>query len=226
MKLVHVDVILVFARSKREESAEVRVFKALGGKRRQPQSEEGDVSITMEQDKVRIYWTREGCGILCEKIPNMDNCTDKIIDFLGRVNKAVPIGKITGMEFTTNWIMDADDYDFPKLEKKYRKAMLIAPTVIDGTIIDSSAILDIQLDSGSILHHQSGAMRPKQLVEDFLFFEPEELPKTFLFLYASVERREPMRYTDAAIRKTLSSLQSHCEFHATRIEKIWRKSIL
>lgn len=226
MKLVHVDVIVIFARTKREESAPIRVFKALGGSGHQPQPEKGEVSINMMQDRTNIYWTREGCGILCEKVSNLDDCTDKIMDFLARANKAVPIRQMAGIQFDTKWIIEANDYDFSELERKYRKAMLITPTGIDGTIIDSSALFDIQLDSDSILHHQSGAMRLQQLEEDILFFDPEELPKTFLFLEAQVARRVPMRYSGKEMRTALSVYRAYCESHAAKIEKIWRKAIL
>lgn len=226
MKLVHVDVIVIFARRKREEPAPVRVFKALGGRGRQPPPEKGEVTISTIQDRTNIYWTREGCGILCEKVSSLDDCTDKIMGFLARVNKAVPIRQMAGIQFDTNWIIEANDYDFSELEKRYRKAMLITPTAVDGTIIDSSALFDIQLDPDSILHHQSGAMRLQQLEEDILFFDPEELPRTFLFLEAQVERREPMRYSDKGMRTVLSVYKAYCESHAAKIEKIWRKAIL
>jgi hypothetical protein len=148
------------------------------------------------------------------------------MDFLARANKAVPIRQMAGIQFDTNWIIEANDYDFSELEKKYRKAMLITPIGIDGTVIDSSAIFDIQLDDGSTLHHQSGAMRLQQLEEDYLFFGPEQLPKTFLFLEAQVERLEPMRYSDKGMRAALSVFRAYCKSHADRIEKIWRKAIL
>ncbi len=226
MKLVHVDVIVIFARRKREESAPVRVFKALGGRGRQPELEEAEVTIRTIQDRTNIYWTREGFSILCEKVSSLDSCTDKIMDFVARSNKAVPINQMKVIEFTTYWIMEANEYGFSELEKRYRKAMLITPTAVDGTIIDCSAIFDIQLNTNNILHHQSGAMRLQQLEEDFVFFKPEELPERFLFLEAQVARRERMRYTDKGMRNALSVLSSYCESHAAKIEKIWRKAIL
>ena len=222
MHLVHFAVDLDFAEETRLPSPAETVYKTITGQkaRKSARPAEPGVHVEMAGEKVDIRWRQEACKIVVEHTPSPEYCVETVLSWLSQINKVARMGKISSTKVVTHWLLPAPDYDFASLERKYREKMIAgSEDILKGTF-DSSAILDIHIGD-CILHHQSGSMDPEQLLEDFLLFKPDEVPKVFLFLFASVTSEKVVEYSEDGMRQHLITLFGHCKSHSDVFGQIW-----
>jgi len=135
------------------------------------------------------------------------------------INSAAPITKISSKQLVTNWIIPARKQTFSALEELYRRRMMAEGKFMHGTY-DSSVVLDMKIDD-CILHHQSGPMEPKQLCANYLEYEREDLPKVFLFLYASLRDAKVIEYSREEMQHYLEKAFDQCTAHSQAFSEIW-----
>ena len=110
--------------------------------------------------------------------------------------------------------------DFKSLEQKYRDNLVI-PQPLWENIYDSSVLADMEVN-GSTFHHQSGAMQVPQLMASYLEFKLSSVPRTFLFLWASIINKRMVKYSMRGIRRFLHTSLQQCEHHSKLFEDSWR----
>lgn len=113
------------------------------------------------------------------------------------------------------------NYDFISLEQLYRGKSIQQCSFANG-VYDSSVILDIKIGNYS-LHHQSGAMEPNQLNTDYLEYERKDLPKTFVFLYASVLDETILQYNREGMESFTREAFNYCLAHSKEFGELWER---
>lgn len=219
MQLVHISIDIKF-----EENAELytparKVFTALGGKIPKTLPREPYVSIRREKLKALVNWRYNGCRITLERTENRNECVNLAVQFLETIDSVVRIGNMQRVDVNTNWILPTPRHNFASLNELYMQTLMSQKKFMEGTF-DSSVILDGRIDD-LILSHQSGPMEPKQLVEEFLVFKREALPKLFIFLSIEISHRNVLEYSKVKMRSFLEECLSHCERHSEDFGKIW-----
>ena len=220
MRLVHLEIRVDFAEEIEEYSLEQKVYKAITGKmpRELEQKTKQPVLIRSPKRKQTVEWDTESCGVVLEEVPDINNFLKLVILLLDNINAVAPIGKLSRRNLITHWLLPAPNYDFKALEQKYRETIMVPKPFCQGTV-DSSIILDISVRDG-ILHHQSGAMWPQQL-DDYLYFKAADIPKAFLFLWASIEEKKMVNYSSEEMQNYLLMSFNHCKSHSEAFERIW-----
>jgi len=221
VRLVQAGVLCDFAEEKRRYSLSDEVYKALAAEPREQRRPvpEHSVMLRFTEDKLTVIWTPALCRVILEKVSSFDDCIATILDLLQTINETAPIRELRHRRAFTHWILPTPKYDFTSLEKKYRKTM-IADTVITNLAFDSSVIIDSAVNDW-MLHHQSGAMTDKQLLDEHLRFKLGDLPKVFLFLEASIEDKKVVQYSGEEMRNYLTKSFELCQSHSDVFEKIW-----
>lgn len=221
MRLVHLEIRVGFAEEIQEHSLEQKVHKAITGKipRELEQKTKQPVLIQSPKRKQAVKWDTESCDIVLEEVPDINNFLKMVILLLDNINAVAPIDKLSRRNLTTYWILPAPNYDSPSLEQKYREIML-AQNEISSLAADSSAIFDIRIGELT-LHHQSGPMWPQQLLDDYLHFKAADIPKAFLFLWASIEEKKVVKYSSEEIQNYLLRSFNHCKSHSEAFDRIW-----
>lgn len=199
-----------------------QVFEALGGRpellaARQITTE--GVNIRVDKDKMTVAWNPTGCRITMENISDRDHCLKMILSGLQTIDSAAPIGKLSSNRFFTHWILPTPKYDFVSLERKYRETMIV-PSDITRDTYDSCIILDIKVGKLT-LHHQSGAMEPKQLNKVYLKYKLDNVPKVFLFLEASIQADKVVQYAGEEMQSFLTRSLEICTSHSEVFNKFW-----
>lgn len=223
MRLVSLQLEIEFAEEIREYSLEQKVHKAITDEmpeeaERQTQQR---VGIRFTKNKLAVRWDTRSIVVNLEQVSNIDNFIEIVISLLDRINEVAPIGKLSRRNFITNWLLPAPNYNFSALECKYRETMIVQKPICEDTI-DSSALLDISISDG-ILHHQSGAMKIKQLSDHYLVFKPDDVPAVFLFLWASIEEKKVVKYSGEEIRNYMIKSFNHCKSHSEAFERFWEE---
>lgn len=175
--------------------------------------------LEVSKDKVSVIWQPTFCRIRIENVSNLKYCIDRIMSFLGEIDKVAPIGEVSSRIFITYWILPAPNYNFASLERKYRDTMIVEND-ISNVAYDSSVILDISAD-GRTLHHQSGAMAPPQLQQTHLAFKLDNLPKAFIFLEASILDNNVIQYLREEMHSFMESSLSDCISHSKLFGEFW-----
>ena len=225
MQLVYFRVELEFAEKSHLSSPAENVYRALTGKKPyKSEIAEPGAHISLSDQKVDIRWRFDKCRIILEDASSLEHCVETVLLWLSQIDKVAPMGKIASTEVTTYWLLPTPSYDFASLERKYRAKMIANNADILKGTFDSSVILDIGIDN-YILHHQSGAMEPQQLLEEHLVFKPDEVPKVFLFLWASITNQDEVKYSKDGMHKQLSALFNHCMSHSNAFGQIWKEAL-
>lgn len=224
MQLVQFELEIEFEESTKLLTPAHRVYVALGGK------ELGEKAPAEPAARVRIIdisatiiWNYDKCQISYEGSDDGGQCLQFVDRCLDSISSAAPIGKLESRTVSTCWILPTPSHNFESLEKLYREVLVHKKALMNGAF-DSSVIMDINIDQ-YVLHHQSGAMEPEQLNTDFLEFERQDLPNTFLFLYASILDSEVIQYSKKEMRGYLEKAFSHCTIHSEAFDKIWEGHI-
>ena len=221
MKPVQFVLRLQFAEAMRTHSLSYEVFTALGGKLPETETEpviERGVRLLLSKEKIAVLWLPTRCQIAVEDISDEKHCIDRIIAVLETIDGAVKIGKLNSRELLTYRILPTPQYDFVSLERKYRE-MMIAKNEVSDSVYDSSAILDIRRGKW-ILHHQSGAMEPKQLQKNYLTFKLDNMPKTFIFLQAGLIDTTMIEYSREEVYSFMETGQENCISHMDEFNRI------
>lgn len=219
MELVAFYVEIEFAEQNRLHTPARRVFGALGGKASGPGPREPGTRVRIQDLRGLVSWHYDACEIRIEKIESRGACIDAIMRLLEIINSAAPITKISSRHLVTNWIIPARKHTFSALEELYRQRMMAERKFMQGTY-DSSVVLDIKIDD-YILHHQSGPMEPKQLCANYLEYEREDLPKAFLFLYASLRDTKMIEYSREEMQHYLEKAFDQCTAHSQAFNETW-----
>ena len=101
---------------------------------------------------------------------------------------------------------------------------MLAKNEISDLAFDHSAIFDIKTDNWT-LHHQSGAMTLEQLTAQYLAFNLDGAPTSFLFLETSVTDNNVVKYIRSNVHKFMKNALSHCESHSKLFDKIWEGKV-
>lgn len=222
MRLVQFGIRLDFAEEGRIYTLGQKVYRAITGE--VPSKPElgytEGFKLRASKRKLAIIWNPHWCVVASEDVSNPDKCIETILTTLEQISSAAPIRKLNERRVITYWILPAPNYDFPSLEQKYRERM-IAQNEISSLAYDSSAVFDIRIGEW-ILHHQSGAMDPQQLLgSDYLQFKADDIPKTLLFLDTSIVDKKVVEYSSKDIRNYLVASLDHCKFHSDAFHRIW-----
>lgn len=221
MRLVQLGIRLDFAEERRIYTVGQKVVEAITGEvpvePDLPHTQ--GVKLRSSKRKLAIAWNPLRCVIASEDVSNLDTCIETILTTLEQISSAASIYKLSEKRVITYWILPAPSYDFPSLEQKYREIM-IAQNEISSLASDSSAVFDIKMGKWT-LHHQSGAMRPQQLLEDYLQFKPDDIPKAFLFLEASIVDKKVVEYSSKDIHNYSVVSLDYCKSHSDVFNRIW-----
>lgn len=220
MRPVQFSLFLQFATEIYAYSHSQKILKTLGVKVSRPETlPERGVRLKLDKDKVSVMWQPSLCHIAIENVSNSKYCIDTIMSFLEEIGKVAPIGEIRTRRFITYWILPAPNYNFASLERKYRD-MMIVENDISNAAYDSSVILDISADKWT-LHHQSGPMAPPQLLQTYLRFTLDNLPKTFIFLETTILDSNVVQYSRQEMHTFMAMSLEHCISHSKAFEKLW-----
>ena len=182
MRIVRLELSLVFDEHTKAMTPAQRVFNALGGqivKVKAPR--EHRTLIRDEKRRFAVRWEYDSCGILFEDVDNPQDCFGQMAQTLETINGVVPIGNLTSRAITMYWILPISKYDFGALEQKYRQ-VFIRDNELFQNCIDSSTIVEMKYDN-YVLHHQSGAMEITQLQRDYQQFKIKEGYPSCFFSY-------------------------------------------
>ena len=219
MQLIYFGAEIKFGKEGRVSTPAYRVFQALGGRVKGRGPSEPGTRVEIPDQRAVVTWDYGGCAICIEKIANRDACIEFVTQQLDAINSAAPIAQIADRRVITNWILPAPKHAFSLLEELYREKMITNREFMQGTY-DSGIVLDIAVDD-CVLHHQSGAMELKQLCDDYLHFERKDLPKVFVFLYASLIEIKVIQYSREEMQRYLEKAFDHCKAHSEVFSKIW-----
>ena len=223
MRLLHLDIELYFADRFRPYSISQQLYKALTG--RQPtvieEIAEPEVVIRSIKRKQLVAWDSNSCRVVMESVTNPEECFGQMVALLHTIDRVASIGELARKQLTTYWLLPTESHSFKSLERKYRDT-LIAQQPIWKNVSDSSVITDIKINDLT-LHHQSGPMRIGQLRSEYTEFKLDDIPRVFLFLWASIHSYEVVKYSTEDIRRFLFASFEHCKHHSKLFEGIWRE---
>lgn len=213
---------LLFAKEIRSYPLPQMIIEALGGKipdeKKASQGMEG-MHLDVGKLKTTVEWNTASCTIATEELSDQKQSIEVILSFVEKINEVVPVREIRMRKFSTYWILPAQNYDFSSLERKYRETMLV-PNDIANNASDSSAIFDINIGKW-LLHHQSGAMLPKQLTSQYIHFQQDNIPKSFLFLETSIIDNSMIKYSSTDTNDFMKKSLNFCISHSKMFENIW-----
>lgn len=221
MQPVQFGLWLRFATEMRAQSLSQKILETLGGQVSRPERvpEPGfNLKVREDKDKVSVAWRPSSCYIVMELVADREHCTATIASLLEEINEVAPVGEIT-RRVTTYWILPAPRYDFASLERKYRETMIVQ-NVISNSAFDSSAIFDIRADKWT-LHHQSGAMAPRQLLQQYLRFKLDNLPEAFIFLEATIFDANVVKYSREETYSFMRRALDRCITHSKSFDQVW-----
>lgn len=221
MRLVQFGIRLDFAEERRIYTVGQKVHGVITGKipiEPEPPYVPGTL-IRVSKKKLAIVWEPEGCLVALEDVSNLDKCIKTILTTLEQISSAAPIYKLNKRRVSTYWILPTPNYDFPSLERKYREIMVVQ-NEISSLAYDSSVIFEIRMGNWT-LHHQSGAMWPQQLLETYLQFKLDDIPKAFLFLEASIIEEKVLHYSSEEMKYHLLKSFDYCKSHSSGFRRIW-----
>jgi len=224
MRLITLYTSLYFAEEFTSHSVSQQLYAALSGKEPLAVEEtfEPGFNLRSTKQKLAVKWDADSCHIAIESILDAGECLQKTIALLETINRVAPIGACSKRELTCHWLLPMESYSFRLLERKYRGTLIAKQPIWKG-VYDSSVITDIEVDD-LILHHQSGAMKKRQLLDEYVAFNRKDIPKVFLFLLTSVYSDKVIKYSSEDIHKFLITAFGHCERHSRLFEDIWRNT--
>lgn len=224
MQPVQFGLWLRFVEEMRRYSLSYQIFTTLGGKSTEPERiTERGVRLRLNQDKASVTWTPTHCYIASENVSDKKHCIDRIISVLEIINSVVTIEKLSDRRLQTYWILPTLQYDFVSLERKYRETM-VTQNDVSNAAYDSSTIFDIRGDKWS-LHHQSGAMEPQQLQRTYLRFKLDNVPKTFIFLEATIIDKNVIQYSRGEMHGFMERSLENCVSHMEKFNRFWEERL-
>lgn len=224
MSLVQFSIELQFDKTTQVRTPAYKVFNAFAmGEAPKIKPMEPGALLKNEDHKFEIDWRYQSCKITLEKTEKRDVYVDLLLDLLETINSAVPIGNIRKTITGTKWIFPAPQYNYASLNDLYIRTVLSKHEFLQGTS-DAGIILDGRIDNLDT-HHESGPMEPKQLLERFLVFKHENLPKLFIFLYTTISYTKVLKYSVGEMREFLQSAINRCESCGDNFGRIWEDNL-
>ena len=159
------------------------------------------------------------CDIRSEDLKDAQASLKTILNTLSEINKIVAIDQLSTRRLITYWILPTPKYTLKELGDVYRQEMVTEHSHFDGSY-DFSVLLDIER-GGTRLHHQSGPMERKQLLEEYLRYGLKDVPRSFLFLEAAVVDPKAVKYSFDEMSSFVLNSFSYCEAHSKEFERIW-----
>lgn len=219
MQLVQLQIALEFDESTQLHTPARKIYDVLAATPPKAKPKEPGTNIRNEKQKLLINWRYERCRVVLERTENRDECVSLMMRLFEAIDSVAAIGKIQDMDVRTSWILPVPRHSFDSLNELYMHTMISQKEFMKGTH-DSSIILDGRIDD-FLFHHQSGPMEPKQLLETFLVFKRENLPKVFIFLLTSITYKKVIEYSRSEIHRLLMDALHKCERHSEDFGKIW-----
>jgi hypothetical protein len=223
---------LQFAETVRMYPLSYQIFTRLTEEPLKPKPEpiiDRGARLKLEKDKMTVVWVPTYCRIALEELSDIPDASDKkhyidrIISTFETVNEVAKIGKLSYQRLLTYWILPTPQYDFVSLERKYREIMITKNDISD-TAYDSTVIFDIGKDKWD-LHHQSGAMEPQQLHKEYLTFKIDNVPKTFIFLEASLTDKNVLQYSREEASSFMERALEICISHMEEFNRVWEECL-
>lgn len=115
-----------------------------------------------------------------EQPPNVGFCRDSVIQFFKSVDERVGIPQIARYGLRSTWIEQYTG-SFRDLLAKCKERIFGGSGLVEK-VDDVGAVFDYHIDSGHKLTMTVGPMEIEQLKSQFLSFQPEGLPSTFLYV--------------------------------------------
>ena len=220
LRLVHFEVEIDFLEEFNCLSISQQLHKALTGRAGGEPTAEPGIEFRSTKKRQLVNWDTSSCRVVMESVANSDECIDKVVALLKTINDVAPVGKLSRRELFTHWILPAEGYSFKSLELQYRDTFIGSKFPWKKNTFDSSVIIDMKIGD-VVLHHQSGAMKPRQLREEFAEFGLEDVPKSFLFLWAATESKAIVQYSTAEMNAFLVASFQRCRNHSRQFETTW-----
>ena len=221
MQLVHTEITLGFKGGIQLQTPARRVFSALGGKIPRTKPEEPGVRIRDEEKRIVVKWNYEQITIVSEERKDLAGCIDSVLHFLEVIDSVAPLEKVKGVELLSSWILPMTQKDFSSLNTLYVDKMMQHNEFTRDHNRDSSVVLDTDVVD-FMLHHQSGPMGSKQLLEKYLVFEMKEVPRLFMFLMVGALHSKVIKYSKELMNEILRNASNHCLRHSNNFAEIWR----
>lgn len=221
MELVSFELDITFTETGEVGTPAYRLFKAVSSEPQPKRLEEPGVRITDKEKSAIIGWEYDSCYIKIDNQANSNKCIQLLFKYLDIINSIVPITEIENRKLITYWMLATPNHDFISLEQLYRGKSIQQYSFANG-VYDSSVIFDIKIGNYS-LHHQSGAMEPNQLNADYLEYERKDLPKTFIFLYASVLDETILQYNREGMESFTREAFNYCLEHSKEFGEVWER---
>lgn len=221
MELVSFELDIQFTETGQIDTPAYRLFKAVSSEPKPKKLEEPGVRITDKKKSTIIGWEYDSCYIKIENQVNSDKCIKLLFQYLDIINSIAPITEIESRNLTTHWMIATPNYDFISLEQLYRGKSIQQYSFVNG-VYDSSVIFDIKIGNYS-LHHQSGAMESNQLNTDYLEYERKDLPKTFIFLDASILDETILQYNREGMESFTREAFNYCLAHSKEFGELWER---
>lgn len=219
MLLVHFGIEFKFDDATKLHTPARKVFHAFGGKIQRTKPMEPGANIRSEKQKFEINWQYEKCKIRLEETEDRNKCISLMTKLLETIDNVAPIGKLQNTQIYTEWLLPATRHDFASLNEIYMRT-IISPKDFMRETYDSSIILDSRIGD-FILHHQSGPMMQRQLLEEYLIFKRPNLPKELIFLIISARYTKVIQYNKKDIYSFIEKAFSLCEQRSNEFGKIW-----
>jgi hypothetical protein len=219
MNLVQFGINIHFDEKTQIHTPARKVFVALGAKVGKARPTEPGTRVKNEGLGTEVYWNYEYCQVKIEQRENSSECIDLAVKYLKTVDSVARIGNLRETELVTEWIIPTPKHNFTSLNELYMRTMISQREFMQGTY-DSGVILDAKIGD-FILHHQSGPMKPEQLLNQFLVFKRVNLPKLFLFLYTSIKSTKVIQYSEKEMHDFLADAMHKCELHSKSFNEVW-----
>jgi hypothetical protein len=220
MQLIHFGVQVDFKKGIPLSTSAARFLDTLPGGSVERRSKEPSIVWHNQETRSAVNWGRERGELIFEKVENRDDCIVSAMQDLQAMTFGAPVPTTGGCRVVTYWILPAPNHTLASLEGLYKRKMKAEMSFIKGPC-PSSVVVDLAVDK-CILHHQSCPMGPGQLFKSFQSFEREDIPQTFLFLYASFLDPRMIQVTDGRMQAYLERAFDQCRRHSNVFGRMWK----
>lgn len=220
MRLIHFSVQVDFEKSAPLSTSGARFLDALLGRGVERRSKEPGIVWHNQETRSAVDWGRERGKLIFEKVENRDDCIVSAMQNLQAMTFGSPVTAAGGCRVVTHWILPAPNHTLASLEDLYKRKMKAEMSFIKGPC-PPSVVVDLAVGK-CVLHHQSCPMEPEQLFGSFQSFEREDIPQTFLFLYASFLDPRMIQVTDGKMQAYLERAFDQCRQHSNTFGRMWK----
>ena len=220
MQLIHFGVQVDFEKSTPLSTSAAKFVDTLLGRSVERRSKEPNIVWHSNETRSAVNWGREKGELIFEKVESRDDCITSAMQNLQTITFGAPIlPTVGGCRVVTHWILPAPNHTLASLAELYKRKMKAEMSFIKGPC-PPSVVVDLAVGK-CVLHHQSCPMEPEQLFGNFQSFEREDIPQTFLFLYASFLDPRLIQVTDGKMQAYLERAFAQCRRHSNAFGQMW-----